>query len=74
MRVHEIGPHIYDRLQPCICASRTVEDALSSAWPRDVGPKLDAEDIMQYLVLWECISGVDVHADMEKRYDGNGCY
>lgn len=64
MRIQEIAPLIYDRIRPSIRNARTVVEALGGIWPTDVGPDLGVDDIRDYLVLWEHIFGVELHADI----------
>lgn len=62
MRIHKIAPSISDRIRPLTDNKRIVAEALEGIWPTDVRPNLDARDIREYLVMWEHISGVELHA------------
>lgn len=77
-RVQEIAPKLYDKVRPRVRATRTVSDALGGTWPLDLGPDLQHEELLEYLVLWEMTSTVELQPEVEDvvrwAWDASGCY
>lgn len=59
--MQEVAPKLYARIRPRVRKSRKVADALGGAWPRDVGPDLQTNELLEYLALWEMTMSVDLH-------------
>ncbi|XP_073367970.1 uncharacterized protein [Aegilops tauschii subsp. strangulata] len=56
-RICELAPAIYSRVRRRTRASRTVADALTNEeWARDIGPNLLANEMAQFLALWQRVT------------------
>lgn len=64
-RVQEITPTLYDRIPAAVKARRTVCEALSRAWPTDVGPNLEPHELDEYNELWDRVHGFALQEGIE---------
>jgi len=67
--IQDIAPHVYALVSRRTAARRSVLEALiNEKWIEDIQGSISPEALMEYLVLWDVISEVDLHVGVQDKH------
>ena len=67
--IQDIAPHVYALVSRRTTARRSVLEALiNEKWIEDIQGSISPEALMEYLVLWDVISEVDLHVGVQDKH------
>jgi hypothetical protein len=67
--VQEIGPHVYALISKRVVERRSVLEALINAkWIEDIRGSVSLEALMDYLILWDIISEVELQVGVQDTH------